>query len=471
MKMTIWERVLSFLLIALVLCVPAFYNGFPLLFPDTIGYIETGFENIVGEARLSLYAVFLRHTSLWESLWLVVFVQGLIVTGTVYLMFKYFFQEKYTQQFFVLYLLLIGATTALSFHTSRLMPDIFTPIVILSFCLLLLAPNMTRKDFGMTALLFVFSTGTHNSHMVLVIGLFLVLSFGMLFKHWRSWYQSIGINLRKLTTIALLIVGTYAAVGAVEYSKGGAWSGTRGGGIFLFARLCDFGIAQAYLKENCVDGDSTMAICEHVDALGLSRHFLWSGESYLNKNGGWTTENKAFYSQLTRKILTSPRYLKRYIVCSVEAMFMQFFYYEYSPLAEMRSARHIGFLEQTTRYFPYYYWAVYDSLQLKAMYSDHYIKMQNLVQELVIGLSGLLLLLLFMNPKYKDDQKAVALFIIVGLLVNAFITGATSGVYDRYQSRVAWLLTLPAFWYAYEQLKQLKKMLFPPLQSNDSPTP
>jgi hypothetical protein len=39
----------------------------------------------------------------------------------------------------------------------------------------------------------------------------------------------------------------------------------------------------------------------------------------------------------------------------------------------------------------------------------------------------------------------------MSLLINAFIAGAASGVYPRYQSRIAWLITLPAFWYVHDK--------------------
>ncbi len=87
------------ILISLVFCIPAFYNGFPLLYSDTSGYINSGFGNYLGTMRAWLYGGFLRHISLWESLWLVVFVQGIFVACIIYLMFKYFFKKKASQNY------------------------------------------------------------------------------------------------------------------------------------------------------------------------------------------------------------------------------------------------------------------------------------------------------------------------------------------------------------------------------------
>lgn len=447
--MPLKQRWLYFSLISLVLCIPAFYNGFPLLFPDTSGYIIQGFKNEIDVNKPWLYAGFLRHVSLWETLWLVIFVQGIIITTTIHLFFKYFFEEKYRDISFVVYMLLVGATTSLSFHVSVLMPDIFTPIVVLSFCLLLFAKNMTKRDYVLAAFLFMCASGMHNSNFVLGIGLFLLTVFGTLIKTWFPLYQRIGISVGRVVAILGIVVVTYIAICSLNYSKGGEFTATRGGGIFLFARLCDFGISQNYLKENCDKLD--YEICKHAHQLNLSGNFLWgSFNNFFNSSGSWSDENKVFYSKLTREILTTPKYLKKYIIYSVESMFMQFFYCGYDPLSHIEGARGIPRLMKS--YYPTYYEAAQNCRQITGQYTENQVRLSELVQYLVLGFSGFIFVLLFFDEKYSDLQKGIALVIIFGMLINAFIAGATSGVFDRYQSRIAWLITLPAFWFIYNKI-------------------
>lgn len=457
MKMTIWQKWITFFVLTIILGIPAFYNGFPMLFPDAIGYITTGFENEINVSQTWMYSIFLRHISLWESLWFVILVQGLMVIGTVHLMFKYFFQEQHKDILFVIYCLIISATTALSFHVSGLMPDVFTPVVILSFCLLLFAPKLTKKDLFLAIVLFVFSLGVHNSHILLIGLLLLILWLSRVSKTSQILYQQVGITGRKIMVMTLLTLGAYLTVCTIHYVKDGSFSATKGGGIRLFARLCDLGIAQSYLNAHCSKMDNK--ICEHIEHLSLGKAFLRSKDSYFNTTGGWSIENEHIFRELNYAILTTPRYFKRYIIAVIEGTFMQLFYYEYSPLAEMEGARSKGFLECMDAYFSFYYWAVFDTLQLKAMYSDLQIKLMNAVQHLIIGLSSLLFLLLFLDKKYAKEQKVLALFIVLGLFINAFVVSATMGVSDRYQSRVAWLVTLPAFWFFYYNLKRIKKIV------------
>jgi hypothetical protein len=451
MKWNFLQKISYFLVAVLILCIPAFYNGFPLLFPDTTPYMETGFENKIGDARVWLYSGFLRHVSLWETLWLVVFVQGILIAGTIYLMFKYFFRYAYTMKFAILYTIFIGLTTAVSFHVSMLMPDLFTPIVILSFSLLLLGKDMSRRDTAIAVFLFVFSSAMHNSHLILNLGILILISLSMAFKAWRAGWNSLGVNRRKIVLLVTLVFGTYIGVCTLHYSKGGEFKATRGSQVFLFARLCDFGIAQSYLKEHC--GEQKYTICPNVGKLNLGRNFLWTWQSPLYKTGGWTEEGEAYYGQLVTDILTTPKYFKKYVIKSVEAMFMQFFYYEMDPLGEMRNkVKDSGLIKV---YFESYDLAATNSRQFKKTYSTTFIERQNMVQQFVIGSSALLLLLLLWDEKYSRRQKVVVGVLLVGMLINAFIVGATSGIYDRYQSRVAWLITLPAFWYACSKIEEI----------------
>jgi hypothetical protein len=450
MKWTFLQKISYFLIAVLILCVPAFYNGFPLIFPDTGGYLSTGFKNEIGYARVWLYGGFLRHVSLWETLWLVVFAQGTLIAGSIYLMFKYFFKYKNSMQSAIIYTIVVGLTTAISFHVSILMPDIFTPIVILSFSLLLLGKDMSKRDTIIAIFLFVFSSAMHNSHLILNLGILISIGLSMVVRPWRVVWNDLGVNRRKLLLMITLILGSYISTCTLHYSKGGEFKATRGSQIFLFARLCDFGITQSYLEEYCETYD--YPICPNKEKLNLGRNFLWAWQSPLYKTGGWTAEGEAYYGRLVKDILTTPKYLKIYIIKSIEATFMQFFYYEINLLGEMENKRDNTGAVKT--YFQSYDLAAKKSRQFKNTYTNTSIERQNMIQQFVIAISALLLLLLLWDEKYSKRQKAVVGILLIGMLVNAFIAAATSGVYNRYQSRVAWLVTLPAFWFVCSKIEE-----------------
>lgn len=62
----------------------AFANRYPLIFPDIYGYINHGFSNTLSLDKPHTYSFFIRHLSLKESLWLVIFVQGFILSFIIY---------------------------------------------------------------------------------------------------------------------------------------------------------------------------------------------------------------------------------------------------------------------------------------------------------------------------------------------------------------------------------------------------
>lgn len=449
MKLTKLEFLLYASIIALLFCAPAFYNGFPILFPDSSSYISAGFINKIQGSRPWLYSCFIRHISLWETLWLVIFVQGFLTAGVIYLMFKEFYKGKHQSKLFILYSLIIGTTTAVSFHVSRLMPDIFTPIVILIFILLLLEKHLSKKEKIFAIILFIIASGMHNSHLIMNIGMILVVVFGSIFKSLRSKYTEVGITRKKVGLLTLCVVCTHLFTCTVHYSISGEFVATKGGSIFLFARLCDFGIAQAYLKEHC-DEDLKGGICDHPHKLFYAGNFLWNKKSYLNKSGGWTKKNEVYLGTLTKKILTTPKYLKAYIIRSIEATFIQFFTFDYSPVEP-----YIKWVTGAVKsYYPMYILAADGSRQMQNTYNQNYVDFNNMIQQIVLFIAALLTFFLFWSSKVPDEQKALAILIIFALLINAFIAAATSGVYDRYQSRVNWLITLPVFWFICRYFSQ-----------------
>ncbi|HNY03273.1 MAG TPA: hypothetical protein PKG48_11825, partial [Bacteroidales bacterium] len=85
----------------------------------------------------------------------------------------------------------------------------------------------------------------------------------------------------------------------------------------------------------------------------------------------------------------------------------------------------------------------------------------NVAQTGLMALLFLLSALVFMLRGMDRRFRVYLAFILVALLVNAFVCGAFSGVLDRYQSRVIWLLPLPFMLYLAHtgyRPKRLKKL-------------
>ena len=72
----------------------------------------------------------------------------------------------------------------------------------------------------------------------------------------------------------------------------------------------------------------------------------------------------------------------------------------------------------------------------------------NFLQFILLTLSAGFLLWNFASSNWKTWPEAVqlaVLFLLLGIIANALITGGMANVYDRLQARASWLMTLPFF--------------------------
>jgi hypothetical protein len=381
---------------------------------------------------------------LQESLWLVVFFQSILLVLCLHLFLNAFFCFPYLKKYLLgLYLFVVGVPTALSFHVSCLMPDMFTPIVLLSFLMLLLADNQTKREKVGTIVLFLVASVMHNIHLLLCVAFICLLWCSYVFPKLRRKWYAVGVRRDKLLGLSGLTCIALLSLCSLHYVVAGEFRAARGGGIFLFARLCDYGIAQDYLQQNC-EGKYHY-LCLQQDKLGQGRHFLWDRQKILHRHGGWTSENEAMYSRLCVQILSQPNYLKKYLLKTLIASFRQFFCYDFSPLDENHHAKWLA--NEVARRFPDALNEVQNNQQYLGVYRPEMADVKNSYQHFLVLFSLLVLgMLWFFSVVTFNRFWLWTAGLFLGLYLNAFVSAATSGVYPRYQSRIAWLLTLPSFW-------------------------
>ena len=81
-------------LATIISCLAAFYNQFPLVYPDTGTYINSGFMGEVPQDRPIFYGLFLRHISLHHSLWFVILAQAYFCSILIYKTLDIFYEVK-----------------------------------------------------------------------------------------------------------------------------------------------------------------------------------------------------------------------------------------------------------------------------------------------------------------------------------------------------------------------------------------
>lgn len=160
----------------LLLLIPAFYNHYPLVNPDTATYLASGFKPETPFDRPITYGLLARLFSLnGLSLWLVVFMQAFIVASLIFRITRWVVGGTYyfTGMCIVLFL---SACTSLSWVVSQVQPDVFTSIAFLCIVLLLLNKEKGKMEVLLYVLFFL-SVAVHLSHPILFAGTLLCLFF------------------------------------------------------------------------------------------------------------------------------------------------------------------------------------------------------------------------------------------------------------------------------------------------------
>ncbi len=409
----------------LLLSGAAIYNGYPLVWPDTSSYI--GLVN--HSFRSFFYNLFVSPALLSGSLWTVIFFQSLIVAHLLRLVLRTVFTTE-SPLIFLGLTALLSLLSSLPWVTGFLMPDIFTPVLILSvflliFCLPRLGPGERKYLFALTTV----SATVHFSHFPLAAGLLLAASIFRLairiMKKGLTLYLS-GPSLAVIMAGGLLLANSYFAYGVVALSP--AWY------AFPLARLLADGPAVQYLHDHCLD--RKYALCDYIDDLsaGSSDDFLWPADSPFRKVGwfdGYRSQGQEIvmgtisqYPLWTLK--TSLRNtVQQLFDCGTGGGLVSYLKGEY-PTVGIRDS------------FPrdrHAYESSKQNLNRLGLDRINRLHMAFLALSLLIAAAAFLFFLDLRQwlPVY------LLITIVLAYLLNALITGAVSGPSSRYASRLIWL--------------------------------
>ena len=431
------KDIILVLLCGVLLCYMAFVNYFPIVYPDCGTYIISGFTFKVPVDRPIFYGIFVREASLLISLWLVIWMQGVLLALVVFYYFKYLSGTTKFRLYYILYIFIITFFTAASFNVSQLIPAVFTPISILSMGLILFASEMKKRDRDITALILVLSIAVHNSHLYISILVLIMLTFLFIFRKFREEMKVFSLKFKRIVNTWILLIITYFMICTVNVTLGAGFAFSRGGHVFLMARLIDMGIIDQYLNENC--DKHHYNICEYKDKIPWD--FIWDWEnSPLYKFGyGWTSPQvKDEYNAIFRDVMTTPKYAHLFIVKSIESTVKQFFCFSAGD-AQCQEKGSPSYYAVST-YYPSSTKEFLSSRQHGKTLDD---VLSNNLQAYIFCISLFFCMFLFLYPRLAGKYKWIILFILSGLLANAFICGTFSLVLARYQTRVIWLLPLP----------------------------
>lgn len=430
-------------LCSLLLCGVALWNRFPLVYPDTSVYLFDAVQIWNGGTprgrRSIFYSLLPALLGANRSLWPVVVFQSLCVASVAYLTLRVFLGRRAPWALLALAPILAFASSA-SWYTAYVMPDIFTPVLVLGLFLLAVGPP--DSSLATRLLLSVLVAGgiaTHVANLPLAAGIVLAaaLARGLLLRvaptraapaRSLAW-MALPVGLAVVVTLAgnRMLTGRAALV-ARPYPH-------------LVARLIADGTGRDVLRERCPEAG--WALCDYTETLGTTpNQILWRPRSPF-RDPDVLPRIEREEREIVRATLTT--YPIRQLAITLQGVLRQLVRFQIEVYPQEVTGRHTSCEKKFSHYYCDGATRYVGSRQAA---DDLPLGPANRVQTAVVLASLVLAALCLPGLWHRGEagNRALALVAIVALAVlgNAIITGALSQQTGRYGARVIWLLPVAA---------------------------
>jgi hypothetical protein len=419
---------------AVLLAAPALLNGYPLVFIDTVSYLEQTVLWSVSWDKTYVYGPFLLLGHWRLSLWGALALQSLAVGWLLWLAARVVWGAARTGPFLALVVGMV-VLTSLPWFAATLMPDIMSGVVVI--CLFLLgfaAERLSRLEVGLVVALGAVAVGSHLSHLVVAAAVLAVVLL-------------VGRRVRPALLAALPVALAVAALLSVNLVASGRAVLSANGATFLLARLQDDGPATRLLRERCPEAG--WHLCAHVHRLPMdSDEFLWDPDSPLHReaDGAPVFMGSVRIAPEAREIVAAT--LASYPLDVAGAMLRNGLRQialtrigdtlgnEHLELSARRMVA-TGFPEELARFDA--------GLQMRGLLPG-LVAPLHLPHAATLVLSVPLALFAWRRAARDGDRLRLGLVLaaLVGITANALVTGALSKPHHRYEARIIWLLPFAA---------------------------
>ncbi len=450
----IWLAGLALLLVGLLL--PAFVNRQPIMYPDSVGYFHSGYAAIkqaksildahqgshapsapaltarqadgVTTAR-SVYYGLTYVAGYWlGGVWALALGQALVTLAALVLAARHAVPLDPLRRIAVLGA--VALLTGLNFFVAAAMPDVFAGLMLLAVAVVLAyAPRMPRLEYLFWLGLIALAGLYHKAHLA-ILAVTLILAAPLV---WRRR----GRDLLLLAGAGVLAwMGHVAVDAAVTKATGKPPIAPP----FLLARLVGDGTAERYLRDVCPKRN--LATCAFLDKMPMTENdFLWSRDPDRSVMGGADRQTRAAIAAEAGGIVlgTLQAYGGEEAAAAAGNVMRQ--------LGDVGVSEYALTPKDNVAPIPMLAWAL-----------DHYAKtgiaegwmplmeisvlMRSIYFAALVGI-GMMLWQRGRAPMSKDNGEArFVLLLLIGIAANALVAGGISGVFDRYQGRVAWLASL-----------------------------
>jgi len=418
---------------AALLIWPAFFNGYPLLFSDSGGFLHQTLGPLMLWDKPYIYGPFL-HVFHWRiSLWGPVIAQGLILSHLLWLTQRVVRGDAEPLWQFVL-CAFVALATAAPFSAALLMPDIFAPMVVLGLFLLGFAgAALSRWEQVYLVFLVALGIAAHLAHLPLALCL---CGVALLLRLWRFPGRIFAMALPVAIAVAALLATNAIGHGRLALSPHGS--------VFMLARLQEDGPARAVLQARCPDAG--WYLCAFTDRLPMpANDFLWAPDSPVNRDaagaprflGGMMLAPEA--GQIVAETLrTAPLGVLRAMAGNMLVQLASF------GIGDTLDNAHfaVALRPRIEQGFPSRELAAFDQARQAQDLLQDAVTPLNAVYVLVLLLA--LPLLLWGAWRGQGLALPLALFVLAAVLGNALICGGLSAPHPRYGARIMWLLPVAA---------------------------
>jgi hypothetical protein len=456
---------------AVLLLWPAIWNRYPIVFADTGTYLSQAIHRYAGWDRPVFYSLFIFPLHAMHWLWPIVVVQALL---TAWLLRRVcdLAAPGLDSRGFLLLIAGLSLGTWLPWLVSEVMPDLFTPLLVLALWALAWPPGrLALRETAVFAGLASFMIATQQSSLplsVAVIAAAVVLGWedpspvvrwvgraGGRDRKTLSWpgvsgppvqppdFAQVAPTRRAMTggtvarpaqALACLLPPVIAvlALCSVNVAAHGRFAVSPFGNVFLLARVLYDGPGMAVLQRDCPGAG--WRLCAYRDRMpDSSDDFLWTGNSPLHLAGGPKQISAEASAIIDAGLRADPLGLARAALGNTAAQLASF------ASGDGLNAWPAQVTPKIAADFPAAETARYAAARQQQGTLEVPAPLAHLHRiAALIGVAGCLLLL---PGAWRRRHPAAGLLIVVlvSLPVGAAVTGALSGPHDRYQARLMWL--------------------------------
>ncbi len=400
---------------------PALVNGYPILFSDTHAFlVQAGVPRMIWDKPFA-YGPFLRLLHGGATLWLPAAAQALIVSHMLWLS-----RSAITAPSLLWHVsisaVLAGLTTC-AWFTSLLMPDIFAPLVVLSLFLLGFDDRVDRSSRLWIRVVATVAIVVHLSHLVIAAACILAVLF--------LRPSRVPAVLGPLVVAVILLIASNL-IGFHRFAV------SPFGSVFMLSRLSADGLVVDTLERECPKAGWRM--CGWTARLPTdSDEFMWNerGPVWTTPGGPQVLAREAG-EIVTATVLAEPLAVAKAMAGNTVRQLGMF------ALGDtLRSTWLEGSVTNSLReFFPRielarFYASLQSTDKLEAVASQLALP---ILLVLGAGAAGLLVMLGGLAIHGRSPAGGLAVMVLVGLLANAFATGALAKPHDRYQARIIWLV-------------------------------